>query len=189
MSVFKVKLNNFEQGLLDVDKDLVPRSTSLQRTVFVMGPRRINRELKDGDTFTDCNYWKQFAYPQVPLSQAFIEVVSDDGSVWSDIASENTYPKVYDITAVNGTTYEDNVADIASDTGGYATFAQITNKSGSVDVKIRLNGTAILDLPASSTQVFNAGDLSISLIEIDNTSGGSDVDVQILVSVRSIPTS
>lgn len=207
MSVFRVKLNNTQQGLLDLDPSTASgnsvhgrglgsqMSTSKQRSVYITGPNRINRLLNDGDTFTDCNYWKRFAYPQVALNEAFIEVVTDDGSVYSDIASENTFPRVYNIYAAPDTTYADNQADILGDTGGYAIFAQITNTSTTVDVRIRLNGStsAVMDLPRNSTQVFNAGDLSISMIEVDNSVSGTGpangVDVQIVVSVRSIANS
>ena len=200
MSVFRVALNNTSQGLLDLDpsgasagaivgQGLGPQmSPSIQRGVYVMGPNLINRLLIDGDTFTDCNYWKRFAFPQVTLQDAIVEVVTDDGSVYSDIAAENTFPKVYDITATGGSVFTDNQADIVAD-GGFATFAQITNQDSSQDVTVRLNGVAdsVFDLPSDTTQVFNAGDLLITLIEIDNSlSGATDADIQILVSIRSV---
>ena len=59
MSVFRVRLTNNRQGLLDVYDN--------QRTAYIMGPNRINRVLKDGEVFTDCNYWKRFAHPPLPL--------------------------------------------------------------------------------------------------------------------------
>ena len=189
MSVFRVKLNNTSQGLLDVDSSTAAQlSTSIQRTVYVMGPNKINRLLSDGETFTDCNYWKRFAYPQVALSDAFIEVVTDDGSVYSDVASENVYPKVYDVSVAAASTYAANQIDIAGDTGGYAIFAQITNNHSSQDVRMKLNGSAIMDLPANSTQVFNAGDLSLSLVEFDNSTSGAagPVTIQAVFSVRSV---
>lgn len=189
MSVFRVKLNNNIQGNLDVDPTTsAMASTSIQRTIFVTGPKKTYRTLRDGDEFTDCNYWKRFAYPQVPMSDAFIEVVTDDGSIYSDVADENTYPKVYDLSVTNGSTYTSNVVDILGDTGGYAVFVQIANQ-GSTAVKVRLNGVtdAIFDLGASETQVFNSGDLSITKLEFANTvSGGSTTAVQVLVSVRSV---
>lgn len=200
MSVFKVALNNTQQGLLDLNPSTATAgdvtgqglgsqmNPSIQRGVYIMGPNLTNRLLLDGETFTDCNYWKRFAYPQVALSEAFIEVVTDDGSVYSDVASENTFPKVYDITATAGSTFTDNQADIVGDTGGYASFAQITN-NGSNSVKVRLNGVtdAAFDLADGDTQVFNSGDLSISLIEISNdASGVSDADIQIVLSIRSV---
>jgi len=202
MSVFKVALNNRKQGLLDKDPSTASagavtgqglgdqKNPSIQRGVWVMGPNLINRLLIDGETFTDCNYWKRFAYPQVPLAEAIVEVVTDDGSIYSDVASENVYPKVYDESIVAGTTYADNQVDIATDTGGYAVFAQITNKHASQDISMRLNGltTAVMDLPADSTQVFNSGDLSLSLIEFDNSTSGAagPVEVQVVLSIRSV---
>src|SRR5690606_3103147 len=163
MSVFKVKLNNINQGKMDLDPSTAYSisgldhsqlgsqfTTSKQRTIYVTGPGRTYRKLSDGEQFTDCNYWKRFAYPQVPLEEAFIEVVTDDGSVWSDVASENTYPKVYNLAVAAGTDYEDNVVDILGDTGGHAVFVQIANQ-GSTAVRVRVNGVAdaIFDLGAS----------------------------------------
>ena len=188
MSVFKVKLNNTAQGLLDKDPFGNQLAVSKQRQMFVAGPNRTYRLLKDGDTFTDCNYWKRFAYPQVPLAEAFIEVVTDDGSIFSDVAAENVYPKVYDFTLLGGSVFADNVADIVGDTGGYATFVQVTNRSLTQDVRVRLNGStsAVFDLAANHTQIFNTGDLVISMLEFDNSSSGAvDADVQVVLSVKS----
>lgn len=181
MSVFRVKLTNSRQGLMDI--------YSNQRTAFIMGPNKVNRKLKEGEVFTDCNYWKRFAYPQVPLEEAFIEIIEDDGTIWSDRITENNYPRVYNITAQPGSAFSQNRADIANDSGSFALFAQITNK-GEFSVRVRLNSlnTAVIDLDPSSTQVFNSGELTIGLIEIENPS--SDViNVQIVVSVHSVSTS
>jgi hypothetical protein len=181
MSVFRVKLTNNRQGLLDIYDN--------QRSAYIMGPNRVNRKLKDGDVFVDCNYWKRFAYPQVSLEEAFIEVLEDDGTIWSDNISENTYPKVYDIMAAAESSFAENKADIATDSGSWALFAQITNKSDQ-SVRIRLNGlnSAIIDLDAGNTQVFNAGELTIGLIEVENSSE-QESHVQIVVSIRSVSRS
>ena len=200
MSVFKVALNSIAQGYMDLNPATATSisannhsqlgaemSPSIQRTIYVAGPNHTYRKLKDGEQFTDCNYWKRFAYPQCALADAFIEVVTDDGSVYSDVSSENTYPKVYDLSVTNGSSYTSNVVDILGDTGGFAVFVQIANQ-GSTAVKVRLNGTAnaIFDLGAGETQVFNHGDLSVTKLEFANTvSGGSTSAVQVLVSVKS----
>lgn len=208
MSVFKVKLNNIDQGLLDKDPSTMTAdylgdqfSVSLQRSVYVMGPNKINRLLKDGEQFTDCNYWKRFAYPNVPLNEAFIEVVTDDGSVYSDVAAENTYPVTWNPGAasdgiiVAGDTFTDtNMAlDILTTYGGPAVFVQLQNLDSSNPVQVRLNGStgAVFTLEAESTQIFNNGDLSVSKIEFDNSaSGASNVNrVQVVLSVRSLCTS
>lgn len=183
MSVFKVKLSNNKQGLLDIYDN--------QRSAYIMGPNRVNRRLKDGETFVDCNYWKRFAYPNLPLEEAFIEIIEDDGTIWSDQISQNTYPKVYNITAIAGSAFVQNKADIAGESGSWAMFAQITNKSDTETVRVRLNGlnSAIIDVGAGTTQVFNAGELTIGLLEIDNSTGTTDVPVQIIVSVRAVSTS
>lgn len=176
MSKFKVKLHNQAQGTLDAGGN--------QRSAYIMGPDQRNRILDDGEIFTDSNYWKRFAYPQVSLEDAFIEVLEDDGSVFVDNRREAIFPKVYDIEAQPESDFSDNKAEIHKDTNGYALFAQITNKSSEA-VEFRLNGlnSAIIDLPSGSTQVFNSGDLIINLIEIKNESE-SVVDVQIVLSIN-----
>jgi hypothetical protein len=181
MSVFKVKLSNSRQGLMDIYNN--------QRTAFIMGPNKVNRKLKDGEVFVDSNYWKRFAYPQVPLEEAFIEVLEDDGTVWSDTVTENNYPKVYNITAQPESTFSQNQANISRDSGSFALFAQITNK-GEYPIRVRLNSlnSAIIDLDPSSTQVFNSGELTIGLIEIENASSET-VKVQIIVSIKSVSSS
>lgn len=207
MSVFKVKLNNTQQGLLDrnpataspvaiggaqADSYLGSQmNPSKQRTIYVAGPHRTYRQLFDGDQFTDCNYWKRFAYPQVPLDQAFIEVVTDDGSVYSDFEDENTYAlffggdSAYTVEAAD--TFDDNEIDITGTYGGYAKFVQITNlgtTNPDQDIKIKLNGStsAIMTLAAGDTQVFNSGDLLVSKLAFEG--GDSDTDIQVLLSVK-----
>src|SRR4051812_36978284 len=105
MSVFKVQLNNTQQGRLDVNMTTgVQNATSIQRTVYIMGPGKTNRPLKDGDTFTDCNYYKRYCYPQVSLDKAILTLVTDDGSIYSDVSQENTFLKTYSLSLLNSTT-------------------------------------------------------------------------------------
>lgn len=209
MSVFRVALNNIHQGKLDKDPTTAVAGAgphqggvgsminpSLQRTVYVMGPNRVNRLLKDGETFTDCNYWKRFAFPQVSLEDAIVEVVEDDGSVYSDIASENTFAVTFlpgdggVIGAGDGPDDENMTFNIMEQYGSFATFVQMTNLDDTNSVQVRLNGVsgATFTLGAGSTQIFNAGDLSVSEIAFDNSaSGAAEVDsVEVLISVRSI---
>jgi hypothetical protein len=174
MSVFQVKLNQGPQGKLDINPTTgVAFSTSYQRTMYVAGPNGKIREIADGTTFTDCNYWKRFAVPAVSADDAFIEVVTDDGSVYSDVASENTYPVVANMTITSGKTLvsSGSIIDIAGTTGNFASFMQLTNAgyltSGN-NVIVQLNGSsdAVFVLEAGSTQVFNGGDVSINRVAI-----------------------
>jgi hypothetical protein len=174
MSVFQVKLNQGPQGKLDINPATgVAYTTSYQRTMYVAGPNGKIREIADGTTFTDCNYWKRFAVPAVSADDAFIEVVTDDGSVYSDVASENTYPVVANMTITSGKTLvsSGSIIDIAGTTGNFASFMQLTNAgyltSGN-NVIVQLNGSsdAVFVLEAGSTQVFNGGDVSINRVAI-----------------------
>jgi hypothetical protein len=188
MSVFRVKLQNVGQGLLDVDVNLAQNTTSKQRTVYVMGPRKINRLLKDGDTFTDCNYWKRFAYPTASLDQAFIEVVTDDGSVYSDVASENTY--AVGSTFTLATSYNStNKIDFVGTYGQPAHFLQVTNNDGAIVITCELNGdtAVVFTLAAGESQVFNTGDLAITQIRMKSASGTPTATV--IAAVRSVSSS
>jgi hypothetical protein len=189
MSVFRVKLQMLpQQGYLDIDPTTgLPFETSIQRTMYVAGPRRIYRKLADGETFTDCNYWKRFAVPQVSADIAFIEVVTDDGSIYSDVEEENTYPRTYSVTVLSTDTFDDNFIDILGDLGGAATFVQLTNQGTSSpdeDVTIELNGSAdaTFTLAAGDTQVFNGGDLAITALAFDG--GASDSTIQVILGVH-----
>ena len=196
MSVFRVKLANTQQGRLDIDPTTsLPFTTSPQRSISVPGPKGTHRRLLDGETFTDCNYWKQFAYPQTSLADAFIEVVTDDGSVYSTVEAENVYPVVWapgdDGVIASGDDYDDDnmTLDIVSTYGSTAVFCELKNTDSSHDVKVKLNGSAdaIFTLDANSTQIFNHGDLVISKIQFDNSfSGAAEVNyVEVILSLKS----
>jgi hypothetical protein len=188
MSTFRVKLTQGDQGNLDTNG--VSTGTSIQRTVYIMGPHKTNRKLVDGATFTDSNYWKRFAYPQVTREQAFIEVVTDDGSVYLDGDAEQgntgTYPVVYNFTLALGSTYAVNtaagkLADVLTDYGSHAVYTQISAATN--NAKCKVNGSAIFDVNTTTVQVFNPGDLDVTKLEFQNDSGGNSV-IQVLMSVR-----
>lgn len=198
MSTFRVKLNNTQQGLLDfnpstaspsgvrgqIDETGEQSNPSVQRGVYVTGPNQTNRLLRDGEVFDDCNYWKRFAYPQVPLEEAFIEVVTDDGSVYSDIPEENVFPRTFELAVPINGSFGDNQIDILGETGSFATFAQISVAGD--DVRIRMNGSndAIFPLTDGTTQVFNQGEINLSLLEVEG--GASSVaTVNVITSIRS----
>lgn len=202
MSVFKVKLQNIKQGLLDMDPashplsagtssiygDLGnPEDVSLQRQIFVAGPNRTYRLLKDGETFTDCNYWKRFAYPQVSLEAAFIEVTTDDGSVYSDVPEENTFAAGAAETLT--TDLADTVVDFVTTYGGPAQFLQIQNLDATAVVNGELNGdtNVTFQLGGGETQIFNQGDLAITLLRLKSDTSSSAASW--IASVRSTPTS
>lgn len=204
MSVFKVKLQQLpEQGYLDFDPSTAcpaspavpsclgePFTVSIQRTMYAYGPRLIWRKLNDGDTFTDCNYWKQFAFPQTDKQNAFIEVLVDDGAAYSDITQENTFPVVFggDVpyTVMAADTFATNFIDILGTYNGFAKFTQIKNlgtASPAQDIKVQLNGStsAVFMLAAGDTQIFNAGDLLVSALAFEG--GATDTDIEVILSV------
>jgi hypothetical protein len=215
MSVFKVTLQQGAQGALDKNPSTMsagdvtgmglgtPFTTSLQRQVYVMGPNKINRLLSDGATFTDCNYWKQFAYPQTSLDKAFITVLTDDGSTYVN-GVVGTAPVVLTQTIPAGDTMTVNfVTGVVSGTGftpsvtalgtsAPATFCQIENLNGTNNaanaIQVALNGgSASFTLQATTSQIFNSGDLTVNQIVFNNSaSGAPSIQVQIIAAVSSV---
>jgi hypothetical protein len=193
MSVFKVDLNNQYQGYLDLDPktgiefEASSGNPSVQRTMYITGPHGGVLKLVDGATFTDSNYWKRFAYPQVPASQSFITVLSDDGSAWSDVASENVFPKVFAGTASSG---QSTLVDFTmSGTASFAQFAQITNNgAGTLSVSLNALDSAAFPLNAGSTQIFSAGDINLGALSLTTASGSaaSTAAYQVIASIRSV---
>lgn len=203
MSVFKVKLQSIKQGLLDLDPSTHPLAAgtgnglygdlgdsfgvSLQRQIFVAGPNSSYRLLSDGETFTDCNYWKRFAFPQVSQEFAFIEVVTDDGSVYSDVAAENVFAA--GDTETLDTTLDNTTIDFVTTYGGAARFLQVQNLDATQTVTGQLNGDVNITftLNPGETQIFNNGDLSITLLKL--ASGAGTPSVSWIASIRSVCTS
>lgn len=199
MSVFTVKLQNKDQGRLDLNPSTHPLATgdsatygnlgspfttSKQRQIFVAGPNKTYRLLSDGETFTDCNYWKRFAYPQVALEFAFIEVTTDDGSVYSDIPEENTFAA--GATETLSTAFSGTVIDFVTDYGGAARFLQVQNLDGTIGIDGELNGDVdvTFHLNAGETQIFNNGDLAITMLRLKSDSGTPDASW--IASIRSV---
>jgi hypothetical protein len=205
MSVFKVKLQNIKQGLLDLDPSTHPlaagsgsapvtygqlgdpKEVSRQRQIFVAGPNRTYRLLRDGETFTDNNYWKRFAYPQVAHEFSFIEVVTDDGSVYSDIPEENTFAT--GDTETLTTDFADTVVDFVTTYGGAARFLQVQNLDATAVINGELNGdtNVTFQLGGGETQIFNQGDLAITLLRLKSDTSSSTASW--IASVRSVSNS
>jgi len=197
MSVFKVHLNYpGQQGYLDFNPATASpgflgnqMQPSIQRTMFCAGPNLIYRELFDGQVFTDCNYWKQFAVPQTTPDVAFIEVLVDDGSVFSPIPGENTFPRIFSpYTVLSTDTFATNFIDIVGTLGGPTQFLQITNlgTAATQNVQIELNGSvgAVMTLAFGDTQVFNAGDLSVTKLAFDGGSVNTTLQVVMSIAVQ-----
>jgi len=162
---------------------------TIQRKIFAPGPNLISRQLNDGETFTDCNYWKRFVATPNGTSDpdlAFLELVSDDGSVFDDHnPNDSTFPVVESNVVANGSGFgAANLIDIVDTYGAHAVFVQISTDA---DITVRLNGSSSADftLDAAATQVFNAGDLTVTSLDFANSSGGPAA-VQVIMSLRVV---
>jgi hypothetical protein len=179
MSVFKVQLTNVNQGLLDTNGQST--GTSIQRGVYVMGPNKVNRLLIDGSTFTDSNYWKRYAYPQVPYDQALVSTVTDDGSVWGDNpASARTFPVNSVFTAIGSSYAVSQQIDYLSTYGSRAIYVQITVTGTTT---CRINGSVEITLTSTNIQVFNPGTFDINKLEFK---GSATPTVTVVASVVSV---
>lgn len=190
MSTFKARIVQGNQGLLDPATSATSGSTlSLQRQVWLPGPHNTFRLLRDGETFVDSNYFKRYCYPQTTLDEAILELVSDDGSPYSDVETENVFTRVYTLTLANGSTYTDtaNIADITVDNGNPAVAAQVTSTQA---VSMRINGStnATISLTANTTQSFSLGEVSLDKLSFANSSGSS-ATVSIILTIRSVSRS
>jgi hypothetical protein len=192
MSVFQVKLKSAAEGQLDTQVDA--GGNSLQRQAYIMGPKRINRLMVDGEQFSDCNYYKQFctynatSNPEgCDAAAAILLLVSDDGAPYSSVPSEQTFAWS---TVAGGVDAGDavfaTIKDFATDFGSYAVSAIISNISN-VAATIRINGTAEFSLASLATQVFNTGDLVISKIEAKVT--GAAKKITVFAGVKSVSNS
>lgn len=193
MSVFKVKLNNSKQGRLDLNPatDLsqefgqvgLPFAVSKQRQMYVAGPKRIYRLLKDGEQFTDCNYWKRFTAEVIGEEYAFIEVVSDDGSIYSDVPEENTFSVGATVTL--STDYADTVIDFVTDYGAPARFLMVQNLDDTDAVSGELNGNTNITFTvnAGETMMFNQGDMVITSLRLKGAANTPDASY--IASIRS----
>jgi hypothetical protein len=194
MSVFQVKLNNNSQGRLDLDPSTntsetygalgTPFTTSKKRSIYVAGPNRSYRKLNDGDTFTDCNYWKRFTSDVMGAEHSFISVVTDDGSIYSDVAEENTFS--VGATEVLTTALADTVVDFVTDHGGAAKFLMVQNLDASIKITGELNGDTNITftIAAGETMMFNQGDMVITMLRLKGASGTPSASY--IASIKSV---
>ena len=191
MSTFQVRLVPTTRSTGVAADPAVVSGESIQKTMWVTGPNLTFRKLYDGETFDSTNYWKRFAPVSeggawVDTETAFIHIVTDDGSPWSDTnPCCNRFPRVVDLVVAAGTcwTLAANQIDVLGDYGGVALFTQIVTDRA---IKVRLNGSssADLDLPVGS-QTFDNCDLPItSLAFCNNESGALDATVQVLLAIE-----
>lgn len=190
MSVFKVQLVSPNQGSGVATDPAASSGVSIQKTMEVTGPNLTRRRLYDGETFTSTNYWKRFASVadggSMAAETAFIKVLSDDGSPYSDMnPNVNKFAVVIDKTITASTTFseEDNQIDILGTYGGVALFTQIVTDE---NIKVRLNGSTTADLDvAEGSQTFDNSDLPLTSIAFSNAeSGATNATVQVLLTIQ-----
>ena len=144
------------------------------------------RELHDGDTFTDSNYYKIYT-PEFMGTEAFLDLVTDDGSVYIKESQETIIPRSYALDVDADSVYADNVVDIYADNLGFAVYCQITVVGEGTAPTFKFNGlsNALLSIPCGVTQTFDKNEIQFSKIEIDNSQDGSQaLTVSIFSSIQ-----
>lgn len=179
MSTFQVRLNQTQlsQGNQPtsqarfLDQSIIS-GRSIQRSFYAMGPDKTSRKLKDGDIFNDVNYWKRFAFPVLPLDQAFIVVLNDDQTIWNDNPIDNHFPASYNFNVNDNTDYSSNVADILNDYGSLAVSIQIQVTGSGTAPIFRFNGSATYAIAPGFISIFDNSKFPTSKIEINNQQAG-----------------
>ena len=208
MSVFQVQLNNTNQGTMDrnfsgvgwsmVANGATPGvefTTSQQRQVFIMGPNKNQMLLHDGAQFTGSNYFKRFCYPALPLEDAILALITDDGSTYSDFnQDENTAVAGTTLTIAKGSSFttSGNSVNVVTTYGAPATFTQIqvngTTLSDYVTVEINGNANALLNILVGTSQIFNTGDSVITQLNFSKPSGNTDASSSVQLVFGILPS-
>lgn len=169
----------------NLDQVAQTSGTSIQRTAYVMGPNKINRKLVDGQTFTDCNYWLQFApvsqggsITAANVDQAFINVVSNDGSTYIAGVTTNS-PVAFGAgaaglltTTATGGYAAANAINFLFTYGAPASFVQVFNTGTSYPMLVRINGTAEMQIAANTNETIALGDFPITKLEFSTFATG-----------------
>jgi hypothetical protein len=188
MSVFQVRLNNINQGQLDINPNTVNVSTgqgqqmqpSIQRTMFIQGPTGTFLRLRDGDVFTACNYWKRFTPENQGLENSAVVCLVDDGQPYSTgvAFSSSLAPYANTIASTDDPVYF-GTSDFAapgsgnSNTGATAQQLTIVATGGSATVVLNGDVNATFTLASAEMISFAQGEFSVSILEV--TSGTANV--------------
>jgi len=183
MSTFQVILAKFERGTTS-------REAFGQQTVSLPTPQnKGERTFKDREVFEGSNYWKKYCSPSMPQKDAFLIIVEDDGTIYSEDDSENNQPFIVTKKVAAGSSYNDegNEIDLMKEQGTFATFVLIRNKNSSQEVNVKINGSknAILELDGNDEISFDKGDIPISKLNFDNSDGKEEVKLQIIFGLKN----
>jgi hypothetical protein len=89
-----------------------------------------------------------------------------------------------ELTIASGSTYSNNLTNINATYGGNARYLQINNFDPSNSVKVQLNGSAIITIPAQCSQVFTPDSgLEFESIGFDYDGSGSSIAVEVIFGV------
>jgi len=184
-------MSTFQVILTKLNRNTISGDALGQRTVNLPTPEGPHKTFKDREIIEGPNYWKRYCSPSMPHGEAFLVILEDDGTIYSDNDSENTYPFIVSKKVAPGSSYEDegNEINLMKEQGTFATFALIRNKNASQEINIKINGSknAILELDGNDEISFDKGDLPISKLNFDNSEGKEEVKLQIIFGLKYKP--
>jgi hypothetical protein len=147
------------------------------------------RTFKDREVFEGSNYWKRYCSPSMPQKDAYLIIIEDDGTIYSEDDSENNQPFIVTKKVAAGSSYDDegNEIDLMKEQGTFATFVLIRNKNSSQEINVKINGSknAILELDGNDEISFDKGDIPISKLNFDNSDGKEEVKLQIIFGLKN----
>ena len=183
MSIFQVILAKFERGTTS-------REAFGQQSVSLPTPQNQGeRTFKDREVFEGSNYCKKYCTPSMSQADAFLVIIEDDGTIYSEDDSENNQPFIVTKKVAVGSSYNDegNEIDLMKEQGTFATFVLIRNKNASQEINVKINGSknAILELDGNDEISFDKGDIPISKLNFDNSDGKEEVKLQIIFGLKN----
>src|SRR5581483_3829787 len=108
-------------------------------------------------------FYKRYCQPAASPNDAILELISDDGSPYSDYYNENQFPVVSTLTIAGGSTYSAaNLIDYVGTYGNPAIFVQISVTGNNVTCKLNGSASALLPIAKNTTQTLQVGDLAVS---------------------------
>ena len=180
-------MSTFQVMLAKLDRTTTSADAFGQQSVSLEAPQGGVKTFKDREVFEGSNYWKKYCFPI--MSNPFLAIIEDDGTIYSEDDSENNQPFIVTKKVAAGSSYDDegNEIDLMKEQGTFATFVLIRNKNSSQEINVKINGSknAILELDGNDEISFDKGDIPISKLNFDNSDGKEEVKLQIIFGLKN----
>jgi len=152
--------------------------------LWLQGPDGSKVKIGAREEFEASNYFKRYTSEYLDDGEAFLALVTDDGTPWSKCPIPN-FIKAWEFTVATCDEFTDHQYDFALSTmlGGNARFVQITVDDQPVEARINSNADSVFRIDADSVQIFNTDELLVEIIEFKGSSLASgDAKVRLMAA-------